>query len=295
MTEEHDSDRDRRASDIPLDLDRERETFVKSFFRQGVEFTERLLGENTVLREQMGELSRHNARLRAQVASDDAIRDLLKTIEKLEREKEHLLDRSNALERTHRLEEGRSEELEHELNDLANLYIASYQLHTSLSPRRVIRQLKDMLCQLVGARAVVFYAVNTGQEVVPIGTEGIEADGLEKLVVGEGPVGEACLTGLLYMRDDVQPGTPSSPVAVVPMMVEGRPVGAISIVSMLPQKRGWVSVDRELFKLLGAHAGTALIAANVYARIHDPIEALDGIIENLLRRTPSQFSPPGEE
>jgi hypothetical protein len=119
--QEESQDRTERASDAPLDLVKERETFVRSFLKKGVEYTEALLRENLEIREELLSLRTENTRLRAQVASDDAIRDLLRTVDRLEQERNALLERSHQLEESRRRHEGRAAEIEQEVNDLANL------------------------------------------------------------------------------------------------------------------------------------------------------------------------------
>lgn len=293
MNEERDSGRGKRASDAPVDLTKERETFVRTFLRKGVELTEELLAENAELRKQVSQLERDNARLRAQVASDDAIRDLITRIDDLESEKRKLLDRSNELEVSQREDEGRYEKVEAELNDLANLYIASYQLHASLSLRRVVRHLRDTIGQLIGAHGFAIYVVDTKHgRAVPVGFEGLPEEAVRPVRLGEGPIGEVCTTGLELIRQRFDEGSLENPVAVLPLMAEGRPVGAIAIASMLEQKKEWASVDRELFKLLGAHGGTALMSANLYAAVERPEAALEGLFDNLLRR--STDNPPAD-
>ena len=280
---------------MPGDLVQERETFVRSFLRKGVELTEELLHENGELREENQRLHRDNARLRKQVASDDAIRDLLTTIEGLEDEKQRLLERSTLLERSQRSDEGRYEEIEHELNDLANLYVASFQLHASLSPRRVVRHLQDMLGQLVGADGFAIYLVDAdGQEAVPIAWENL-AEAPATVKVGEGAVGEACLTAVPHVSSTLGEGSLDAPLAVVPLLVEGKAVGAIAITRMLVQKTRWAPLDQELFKLIGAHAGTALIAANLYSGELGPMPALSGFVDNLKKRGASMLPPPDGE
>ena len=293
MTEERDSGRKRRASDVPVDLAKEREAFVRQFIRRGVELTEELIAENEALRERIAAAEEDNARLRTQVASDDAIRDLVKRIDELEGERRRLLDRSTTLERDRREDETRVEKVEAELSDLANLYIASYQLHASLSLRRVVRHLKDTIGQLVGAYSFVIYVIDPGQNrVVPLGWEELEENEVQPLPLGEGAVGDVCLTGIPRVREDFGEGSLEDPIAIIPLMVGEQPIGAISIVRMLEQKKAWASVDRELFKLVGAHGGTALVAANLFAGVSRPEDALDGLFENLLRR-PSG-GPPSE-
>src|SRR4029077_13830769 len=78
----------------PDDLKKERDAFIQQFFRKGAQFTEELLKENERLRDQIGDLERENSKLRAHLASDEAIRELIRKIEDLEREKQDLVGRS---------------------------------------------------------------------------------------------------------------------------------------------------------------------------------------------------------
>lgn len=174
-----------RTSDLPVDLAKEREAFVRSFFKRGVELTESLIDENNELRERLAAVESENAMLRSQIASDDAIRDLLRTIEKLEAERATLLERSESLEATRQSFLGRQEEIEQEVNDLANLYIASHQLHNTLSVRRVVRHLRDLSGQLVGALGFVIY-IREGDRIEPLAWEGLETDEVPPVNLGEG-------------------------------------------------------------------------------------------------------------
>lgn len=285
MSEDGDGgERERRASDVPLDLVKERESFVRSFLQKGVEYTEQLLQENKELRDELHSLREDNLRLRAQVASDDAIRDLLRTVERLEDDRQSLMRQTDELEAKREEHEGRQHEIEQELNDLANLYIASYQLHASLSVRRVVRHLRDLVGQLVGAEGFVIYVLDrSGKTATPIAHEQVDESLVEPIGIGVGPVGDACLTGIPRIREHepIGQGTFDDPVAVIPLIAEGKAVGAISVITLLSQKAGWASVDRELFKLLGAHAGAALIAANLYAGCEGPLEALRELDDKL--------------
>lgn len=276
--------RDKRPSDAPIDLTREREAFVRTFLRKGVELTEDLLRENQELQGKLAHLQMDNARLRAQVASDDAIRELLRTVEALELEKAELMNRSRELEKATDKHQGRYTELEHELNDLANLYVASFQLHVTLAPRRVLRNVQELLAQLVGAEAFVIYVVDPdGKHAQPVGSEGVAERELGPVQLGAGKIGEALATGIASMQSGhpLVRSTLKNPLAVIPLEADGRCVGAIAIVSLLAQKNAWASVDQELFRLLGAHAATALIAASLYSRTPGPAAALAGLREQL--------------
>ncbi len=255
---------------------------MRSFLKKGVEYTEQLLRENGELREELELLRADNASLRTQVASDDAIRELISTVDELRRERDQLVQRSKKLEGAEKEQQGRQAKIEQEINDLANLYVAGFQLHASLSPRRVVRHVCDMLGQLVGAEAFVVYLLDPDtKRAVPIAHEGLE-ETPEPIAEGTGPVGEAILTMLPRIsEDDLHGGSLEDPVAVVPLGAEGRGVGAVSIVRVLGQKKEWANVDHELFQLIGHQAAVAMIATNLYEPEKGPQESLRGLAEKL--------------
>jgi hypothetical protein len=288
-------DRNDRPSDAPADLGREREAFVRQFLRRGFEITESMLTENQALRDQLDRLRDENTRLRAQIASDDAIRDLIRRIDSLEVERRELLARSDELAESSRENERRSTEIEAELHDLANLYIASSHLHSTLSLKRVVRHLAELLQQLIGAeRFAIFVIEPDGKRARPIHAEGLDAITVD---VGEGTIGLVMAMRLPRIEDQPHPaGTLEAPVAIVPMLVKDVCVGAIAVASVFPQKERWAAVDHEFLGLLGSHGGSALIAATLYAErfpdgaAPDPRLALGKIREQLARQRDADAS-----
>lgn len=266
------------------DLTRERESFVRNFLRKGVEFTEELIHENEELRRHVAQLERDNAELRAHVKSDDAMRDVLRTIERLEQEKKNLLDRSSQLEQATRRYEGRYAAIEQELNDLANLYVASFQLHSTLKPPHVLQHIRELLAQLVGAECFVIYVIaDDGTQAIPVGSEGVLEGDLRPVIVGEGAIGSVCASGQSSVKqgNPLGEGSLDAPLAVIPMLVDGQTVGVLAILRLLEQKEAWVQVDQELFHLLGTHAAAALLAAHMYQKEPDLLSALAGLGESL--------------
>lgn len=270
-----------RTSERP-DLRAERETFVRNFLHKGVELTEDLIRENRGLESQLQKYQEENGRLRAQLASNDAIRELLQTIELLQQERSGLLDRSDELEKQHEVHRERYVAVEQELNDLASLYVASFQLNSTLSTRRVVRHICELLEQLVGAQSFVVYVVSPdGKRVTPIGSRGHEADKLLPISAEEGPIGDVCLTGVARVFAPDDPREPGDPIALLPLLFDSEVVGVIAVNSLLPHKRSWARVDDELFKLLSAHGATALIAANLYEKQAGPRAALSDVGEHI--------------
>jgi putative methionine-R-sulfoxide reductase with GAF domain len=251
----------------PEDLKKERDAFIQQFFRKGAQFTEELLKENERLRDRIAELEGDNQKLRTHLASDGAIRDLLRKIEELELEKRELINRSVRFEAVSGDLSSRYEEIESELANLANLYVATSQLHSAHSVRNVVRNIKELLAQLLGASAFVVYLVSDdGKELVSIASEGVNAAEVARAPVGVGTIGKAFSSGRLHFvdRGDVSKGTIGDPAAVIPLGIDGKIIGVIAIIATLPQKTEFVNVDSELFRLLGAQAAPALVNARLF-------------------------------
>jgi hypothetical protein len=141
------------------DLRSERDEVLQRFTR-GSSFARELLQDYEALEQRLRTLEGENAKLRATIEADHAVRDLLKKIETLELEKAELVSRFNRVEALQSNVSSRMTEAEHEFSNLANLFVASTQLSSSLSPRAVTRRIKEILAQLVGAEAYAMYLVN---------------------------------------------------------------------------------------------------------------------------------------
>jgi hypothetical protein len=283
-------------SDPSSDQKIERDTFVHTFFKKGAEFTEELLRENDRLRGQLLELESENAALRTHLASDAAMRDLLHKIEHLEREKSQLMTHVREAEANSSRFFARYAEMEEELSNLAHLYVASYQLHSTLRLREVLRHLKELLAQLVGSRAHAFYMQDpVRRELVPIASDGIALGGLPRLAIAPGSRSEedrgaqdatgelverTFLTGVAHIEEGDLSGARAlgdRPAACVPMRIDDTVVGVIVIYSLLDQKPQFMPVDYALFKMLGAHAATALMGALLFADSDGQFPGLDAI------------------
>jgi hypothetical protein len=252
------------------DLKEKRDAFLQTFFRRGAELTDELVSENNRLQEQLAQYEEENASLKTQLASDRAIRDLLTKIDDLEREKARLLSTVHQQQEMTTHVKHRFAEIESELESFANLYVASFQLHSSLRPRAVVKNVKELLMQLVGARsAAIYVADHDGRTLVPVLAEGIDLSTLPTIAAHDGSAGDGVaaqiertfLTGVPHVAEgDVA----SVPAACIPLHLDERVLGVIVVYALLEHKARFVAVDRELFKLLGAHAGGVLVAANLW-------------------------------
>ena len=56
----------------------------------------------------------------------------------------------------------------------------------------------------------------------------------------EHPIGDACLTGLTRIREELGDGSVDNPMVVIPMAFEQRVIAAIAILRLLPRSnREW--------------------------------------------------------
>jgi putative methionine-R-sulfoxide reductase with GAF domain len=269
------------GSDAPgPDLKSERDQFLKKFTR-GSKLTEEFLNEVEQLHERLRNLEAENAGLRAKVEADEAIRELLAKIERLETEKRDLLSRFHTAEAKSSEFTARVQEVEHEFANLANLFVASNQLHSSLSPRGVTRRIKEVLAQLVGAERYCMYLANgDASELIPIAFEGVAGSSLTPIGIADSELGQALLRGAAQVSDgDPTQGSITRPAAIIPLSVDEKTVGVIAIFSTLAQKKRFDTVDFELFKLLGQHAAAALVSASLFAHTDRKLPGLEAFLD----------------
>jgi putative methionine-R-sulfoxide reductase with GAF domain len=269
------------GSDAPgHDLKTERDQFLKKFTR-GAKLTDDFLREVEQLQDRLRDLEAENAGLRAKVEADEAIRELLGKIERLETEKRELLNRYHRVEEVNSEFTARVQEVESEFANLANLFVASNQLHSSLSPRGVTRRIKEVLAQLVGAERYCMYLANQDNtELVPIAYEGVAGSALTPVKIADSELGQALLKGAASVSDhDPTAGTVQCPAAIIPLTVDEKTVGVIAIFSTLAQKKRFDTVDFELFKLLGQHAAAALVSASLFAHTDRKLPGLEAFLD----------------
>jgi GAF domain-containing protein len=179
-------------------------------------------------------------------------------------------------------------EIEEENNNLANLYVASYQLHSTLDPSEVLRVIVEIVINLIGAEIFCVYVCQEdSQSLEPVAAEGADLDGFPELAVGRGPVGEAVETGNVVCREvafrEGQPVSDAIPIVSIPLKVEDMPVGAIAVYKLLQQKAGFSALDHELFTLLAGHAATAIFASRLYAQSERKLTTIQGFIDLLTK------------
>lgn len=249
------------------------EEFI-NLFEKGLSFTKEILAENERLRFRLASLEAEvdvSRRHGGQVEGDALVAALRKQLTELEAERTRLMSSFQEVENLNRDYQQRYAEIEAEHNNLANLYIASYQLHSTLSFREVVQVVSEIIINLVGVQSFVLYLFDSASEKLePLASEGIDLAGVSAVGLQDPVIGRAASTKERWVRE----ANATGPVAVVPLATAEGLVGAIVIDRLLVQKDALSAVDFELFNLLGVHAATALSSALLREQATSDAQAL---------------------
>jgi nitrate/nitrite-specific signal transduction histidine kinase len=260
------------------------EEFAQLFSR-GARFAQELIEENRRLREQIMrfEESQHQAALDPR-DWDKRREELLFRIESLETEKQTVLDRLEQLEQENRYFAQRQLEVEEENNNLANLYVASFQLHSTLNLSEVLKIILEIVINLIGAERFAVYVIDERTRMLEaVAAEGGEMVSFPRFPLGEGVVGRVVATGRIHCGEAVPSDDLASPMVCIPLRVQERPVGAISIHRLLTHKDAFTPLDHELFALLAGHAATAIFAARLFSQSERKLNTIQGFIDLLTK------------
>lgn len=193
-------------------------------------------------------------------------------IDQLNTEKRELADRLCKIER--------------ERADLANLYVASYQLNSALDPSEVLNAVIEILTNLIGAEVFCIYVIDEQEDLlVPVASEGEQIAAFPKVPLRSGIVGESVESGRITSRDsDASAGSDSNsaePLICIPLQAEERRVGAIAIHRVFEQKVGFSKVDHEIFMLLSRNAARAILASRQLAQSGRKLTLIKGFLDLL--------------
>jgi nitrate/nitrite-specific signal transduction histidine kinase len=265
-----------------LDLAQSKKEFIETFFKRGAEFTEELMRENERLRYRVVQLEEERRALLSRGdptpgSAQSTLRELVARIEALESEREAMNERYKGVEQQTTQWTARYHEIERENNNLANLYVASFQLHSTLDLREVTQIMLEILLNFVGAKTFAVQLIDEQSgRLRTLAAEGVDRARVPAGTVGEGKVGEVIASGQPFFDPDRfrQRADLARPSIIVPLKIRERVVGVIVVWDLLVQKTDLVDVDYELFNLLGAHAAAALVRAKLNAELNGRTPAL---------------------
>jgi len=155
-------------------------------------------------------------------------------------------------------------QIEMHSSNLSNLYVASYQLHSSVEKEAVLNTIQEIVVNLIGSEEVaIFEFEESAKEFRLASSFGVERTRLKNFKAGSGPIGSRLLSGEVFVNDHVSGGEDKL-TACVPLRIGDRVTGAILVFRLLEHKQGLQPVDHELFELLAIHASTALYCATLH-------------------------------
>jgi transcriptional regulator with GAF, ATPase, and Fis domain len=177
-------------------------------------------------------------------------------------------------------------EIESENNNLANLYIASYQLHSTLDFKEVLQIITEIIINLIGAEefAIMLLDEKTN-ELQAVATEGVSREEIPSVKFGTGIIGQVAKTGENYFVDDVSVYTTDflKPMVCIPLQIKEHVIGVLVIYKLLVQKTQFADVDYELFTLLAGHAATAVFSSRLYSDSERKLSTIQGFLDLITR------------
>lgn len=209
---------------------------------------------------------------------------------------EHEGDRVTELERRLEAAETDVKELasrlvdsEHQAGRLMNLYVATYQLHSTLEPAEVQDTIAEISINLLGAeKFVLLLREGEGSECEIALLEGVG----DEIDPEEGDVWSDLYGGECYRGGDAMvdatlddgvlrlgPTSDSEALAAVPLRVQEVIVGALVVLKLFDHKPMLKAEDRDLLELLSAHAASALFAARLFAAKDRKLRTLESLVK----------------
>ncbi|HOU91526.1 MAG TPA: GAF domain-containing protein [Polyangiaceae bacterium] len=172
-------------------------------------------------------------------------------------------------------------DLERQNSNFLSLYVASSQIHATLVFDEVLRNIKEILINLVGADIFSIYVYEeSGRQFRRAAHEGNLDPADEFVPFGDNLISQVVRTGsfkLEVQEADLPSG--QQPIAILPLRIGSEPVGVVVIFRLLVQKEAFDAFDLELFDLLAAHAATALMSSFRYQRLERKVLTLQGLLD----------------
>jgi hypothetical protein len=234
-------------------------------------YVQDLLSDNEELRQLLGSVKNEKNQIEEQ---------LLLIQNELKRSREetaHLEQKLTQIEGENRQFSGRYSEVEQQNANLANLYVASYRLHSTLDRNEVLSVIQEIIINLIGSEELAIFEVDASGTALRLASSfGIDEETYRSVPFDQGIIGKTAASGKPYLAEhqpdeEVQSSEPEI-TACLPLRLGESVTGAIVIFHLLPQKPGLEPLDYELFDLLGTHAAAALYCTKLHAMMGTSLE-----------------------
>jgi nitrate/nitrite-specific signal transduction histidine kinase len=233
-------------------------------------YVQDLLGENEKLRSLVASLESEKSRLLSEkMTLQEKLLALREELDRVVHEQSDLRRQLTEVAAANQRYSHQYGEVEQQNNNLANLYVASYQLHSTLDRGEVLAAIKEIVINLIGSEEIAIYEMSAdGASLRLVGSFGIDPVAYATVPLGSGVIGRTAVSGDLYLpgkEGDLARAPREAHLTVcVPLKLAEEVYGALAVFRLLPQKKGLEAIDYELFNLLAAHAGTALYLSRLH-------------------------------
>ncbi len=220
----------------------------------------------------MAALLRQNEKLRGSLATLESDYRRLETLQaSTVEELERLRVQLDGVEEENRRYAEEHHQIETHNSNLANLYVASYQLHSTVDRDAVLRTIQEIIINLIGSEEVAIFERDASEEFRLIASYGIEGTKLRRFRLGDGPIGRTLAAGETYVNAHARGGE-NQITACVPLKIDDVIVGGILVFRLLEHKRELAPVDHELLELLSVHASTSLYCATLHGKSNPAVQ-----------------------
>ena len=246
---------------------------MKELFRRTKELTIELMRDNEQLRVQNLLLERQ--KMEADQRFDNS--RLGKENEQLKAELEMLNARLADIEKKSQKFRRRYEDIEQYNMALSNVYIAANQLHSTLDFTAVVKMAEEILWNFVASPCfAIFLRDEKTSDLKLVGGQGIDGRFPSDVIhEPQGMIAEALNDGMSLFVEGV---TSADPLACVPLKIEDRVVGLVTVYEIEAHKEGLSDLDKELFELLANQTATAMTSSRVYSETVKKLKSMESFL-----------------
>jgi transcriptional regulator with GAF, ATPase, and Fis domain len=226
------------------------------------------------------ELSEQNRALRARAAALEAELEARPAAGVTDGESAQLEARVERLQAQYEQLSRDYAELERQNSNYLSLYVASSQIHGTLVFETVLRNIKEIIVNLIGSdRFSIYLYDEADQELRRADAEGPAEAADEVVPFGDNLLSRVARSGSLCMEIEEPLPSGQHPIAILPLRVGDHLIGVIVLLRLLVQKSEFDAGDMELFDLLAAHAAAALLSAIKHRRLERKNQTLHGLLD----------------
>ncbi|MFO7577123.1 MAG: response regulator [Pelovirga sp.] len=225
---------------------------------------------------------------RSQAGLSERLRALEQEYTRLREEQDEAIRRISELEQENHEFANQLVQVEEVNNNLTNLYLASSRLHSTLDRQETLEIIKEVVINFVGAEKFAVFLLDPQSNKLAYETgEGFDdAEQATPLDAGRGVFAEVVSEAENYFcSGPVGAGSDDlyAPIVAIPLKHYQQLIGVLAVYRLFIQKEQLVSIDYQLFSMLGEHAATALFSSSLYAKSERRRQAYQGFVDLLIK------------